>query len=250
MSNEISMSDFFDAPTPAPSSEDSKPQVKVCRVCESELGPLELNARLQYHFDCCKCEHCDGEITREIMQRWILDKGPRAHSTCHETYMQAEMAKRPVTITQGMLDYLNSWRLCPDLTRSIDENQDRAANQTRKNVVEMNHEERYVFLKMMQAATATISVIISNDKASTETKLRRDAWEAEREKRTKDLVQDAENTRLSQQAVVEKKKTKKLLSKQTPEGKLLNQFLEMGMTLEQAKQMLGSAKQKADENVN
>jgi len=245
--NNILMDAFFPE-TPLESNETLK--IKICKVCEKELGFLEIQARLQYHWDCCLCEHCGKEISREIMMRWVNDNGPRAHSTCHETFMQAEIAKRPVTITQGMLDYLNSWRLCPDLTRSIDENQSRAENQMRKNVVDMNHEERYVLLKQMQAATAVLSVIISNDKASAETKLRRDEWEKEREKRTKDLVQDAQETRLSQQALIEKKKTKKLLSKQTPEGKLLNQLLAMpNMTLEMAKQILGTAKQKADENI-
>jgi len=245
--NEISMSDFF-----ASGADSNSPSIntsKVCKVCNLELGFLEIQARLSYHFDCCICEHCKHDIAKDIMLRWIADKGPRAHSTCHETFMQAEIAKRPIEITQGMLDYLNSWRLTPDLTRSIEENQSRASVQTRKNAVDMNHEEIYVYLKMAQAVTATISVIISENKSSVEVKLRRDAWETEREKRSKDLVADAEETRVSQQALVEKKKTKKLLSKQTPEGKLLNQFLSMGMSLEQAKQMLGSAKQKADENI-
>lgn len=245
--NEISMDDFF-APAAQEETQPSS-QTKVCKVCELELGFLENQARLSYHFDCCKCEHCGNEITREIIQRWLLDKGPRAHSTCHETFMQAEIAKRPVEITQGMLDYLNNWRLTPDLTRSIAENQSRAEVATRKNAVDMNHEELYVFLKMAQAVTAVVSVIISENKSSAEVKLRREQWEKEREKRSKDLVEDAQETRVSQQAQVEKKKNKKLLSKQTPEGKLLNQFLAMGMSLEQAKQMLGSAHKKAEENI-
>ncbi len=250
--SDISMDLFFSEPPQDSSSnlESSEPKIKVCKVCESDLGFLEIQARLSYHFDCCVCEHCKNEISKEIMMRWINDIGPRAHSTCHETYMQAEMAKRPVEITQGMLDYLNTWRLTPDLTRSIDENQSRAQSQARKCVIDMNHEEKYVLLKMMQAFTATISTIISSDKQSAEVKLRREEWEKEREKRTKDLVQDAQDTRLSQQAQVEKKKTKKLLSKATPDGKLLNDFMKMGMTLEQAKQMLGTAKQKADEQIN
>lgn len=256
--NEISMSDFFGAAagpesngtlTNAEISASENPSVKLCRVCELALGPLEIQARLQYHFDCCKCEHCDHEISKEIMVRWILDKGPRAHTTCNDSYMQAAMAARPVEITQGLLDYLNSWRLCPDLTRSITENQTRAENATRKNVVDFNHEERYVFLKMMQAVTATVSVIIANDKQSSEVKLRREEWEKEREKRSKDLVADAQETRLSQQAQIEKKRDKKLLTKQTPEGKLLNQFLKMGMNLEQAKAMMATAHKKADENI-
>lgn len=245
--NKISMDDFF---TPAAQEETpSEPKSKICKVCELELGFLELQARLSYHFDCCICEHCGHEITREIMMRWVLDKGPRAHSTCHETYMQAEISKRPVEITQGMLDYLNNWRLTPDLTRSIAENQSRAEVATRKNAVDMNHEELYVYLKMAQAVTAVVSVIISENKSSAEVKLRRETWEKEREKRSKDLVEDAQETRLSQQAQVEKKRDKKLLSKQTPEGKLLNSFLKMGMTLEQAKAMMATAHKKAGENI-
>lgn len=247
--NEISMSDFFADEPELKDPASTGPSSKLCKVCEKDLGFLEIQARLSYHFDCCVCEHCNHGISKEIMVRWILDKGPRAHSTCHETWMQAELAARPVTITQGMLDYLNSWRLTPDLTRSIEENQRSAENQTRKNIVDMNHEERYVFLKKMQAATAVISVIISNDKQSAEVKFRRDEWEREREKRSKDLVADAQETRLSQQAQVEKKRDKKLLTKQTPEGKLLNSFLKMGMSLEQAKAMLATAHKKADENI-
>jgi len=251
--NEISMSDFFSAEPPqdssSPLSESEGPKVKICKVCSLDLGPLELQARLSYHFDCCNCEHCGNEIAKEIMMRWILDKGPRAHSTCHETYMAEEISKRPIEITQGMLDYLNSWRLCPDMTRTIEENQSRASIATRKNAVDMNHDELYVFMKMMQAVSGTISVIVSENKQSNEIKLRREAFDKEREKRSKDLVEDAQEYRVSQQALVEKKKTKKLLTKQTPEGKLLNQFLVMGMSLEQAKQMLGNAKQKADENI-
>lgn len=247
--NNISMDAFFPEPPQDSNSGETK-SVKLCKVCELELGFLEIQARLSYHFDCCVCEHCKNEISKEIMLRWINDIGPRAHSTCHEKYMQEEIAKRPVEITQGMLDYLNSWRLCPDLSRTVEDNQSRAEYQTRKNVIDMNLEEKYVFLKMMQAATATISVILSNDKQSAEVKIRREQADIEREKRSKDLVADAQETRISQQAQVEKKKVKKLLSKQTPEGKLLNQFLAMGMNLEQAKQMLGTAKQKADEQIN
>lgn len=244
--SDISIDDFYGTPEP---TSDGAAKVQICKVCELQLGPLELRARLSYHFDCCICEHCNNEIAREIMQRWLNDKGPRAHSTCHETFMQAEMAKRPVTVTQGLLDYLNSWRLTPDLSRSIEENQDRASAQTRKNVVEMNQDERYILMRMMQAATGTISAIVSEGKSNTENKYRREQWEAEREKRSKDLVADAEETRLSQQAQVEKKRDKKLLTKQTPEGKLLNSFLKMGMNLEQAKAMMATAHKKADENI-
>lgn len=247
-----SMDDFF---APAPTGAEDSPtqiptnQTKVCKVCSLTLGPLEIQARLSYHFDCQVCEHCSNGIAREIMMRWVNDNGPRAHSTCHETFMQNEIAKRPVTITQGMLDYLNAWRLTPNLTQSIVENQRDAELATRKNAKDMNHEELYVFLKKMQAATAVISVIISENKQSAEVKLRRDEWEKEREKRSKDLVADAQETRISQQAQVEKKRDKKLLTKQTPEGKLLNSFLKMGMSLEQAKAMLATAHKKADENI-
>ena len=147
--SEISMDDFFSAEPPQDSSSiasEIKP-VKVCKVCELELGPLEIQARLSYHFDCCKCEHCNHEIAREIMQRWILDKGPRAHSTCHENYIQAEMARRPVEITQGMLDYLNVWRLTPNLAYTIEENQSRASTQARKMVVDMNHDRSMFYSK-------------------------------------------------------------------------------------------------------
>lgn len=248
--NEISMSDFFaDAPSGAEDNPASASGSKICKVCQLDLGPLEQNARLQYHFDCSTCEYCKHEIAKEIMMRWVNDIGPRAHSTCHQTAMSAQIAARPVEITQGLLDHLNSWRLTPDLTRTVEENQSRAEAATRKNIVDMNLEETYVLLKMMQAATACISVILSNEKASKDVKIRREQADIEREKRSKDLVADAQETRLSQQAQVEQKRDKKLLSKQTPEGKLLNSFLKMGMNLEQAKAMMATAHKKANENI-
>lgn len=239
MSDSNLMDDFF---APAAQEESKLPPTKDCKVCELPLGALEISSRRQYHFDCQICEYCKQSITHEMMHRWLLDKGPRAHSTCYETYMQEEIKKRPVTITQGLLDYLNNWRLCPDMTRTVESNQDTASLQARKCIVDMNHDEIYTLLKMAQAFCGTISEIVSQNKESAETKLRRVRADAEREKRSKDLVKDAEGTRLSQQAQIEEKRTKKLLAKSTPEGKLLNMFMKMGMTLEQAKHQLATSK--------
>lgn len=236
------MDDFFPVAAAQDSALPTPAVFKICKVCELDLGPLEIQARRAYHFDCQVCEYCKSEITHEMMTRWMLDKGPRAHSTCYETYMAEEIQKRPVTITQGMLDYLNNWRLCPDMTRSVESNQDAASLQARKCVIDMNHDEIYVALKMSQAFCGTISEIISQNKQSNEVKLRRAKADDEREKRSKDLVKDAEGTRISQQAQLEEKRTKKLLAKSTPEGKLLNMFMKMGMTLEQAKHQLATAK--------
>ena len=105
-----------------------------------------------------------------------------------------------------MLDYLNVWRLTPNLAYTIEENQSRASTQARKMVVDMNHDEIYVLLKMMQAVTGTVSAIVAENKQTSEVKLRREAFDAEREKRSKDLVADAEDTRLSQQAQIGEEK--------------------------------------------
>lgn len=236
------MDDFF-APAAQESNEPaSAPVFKTCKVCESALGPLEIQARRAIHFDCQVCEYCKESIAHEILHRWLLDKGPRAHSTCYETYMQEEIKKRPVTITQGMLDYLNNWRLCPDMSRTVESNQDAASLQARKCVVDMNYDEIYVLLKMAQAFCGTISEIVSQNQQSDALKLRIQKADAERSKRSSDLVKDAQETRISQQAQIEEKRTKKLLAKSTPEGKLLNMFMKMGMTLEQAKHQLASSK--------
>lgn len=239
------MDDFFAAPPLGPETStetSSAPIFKTCKVCELDLGPLELQARRAYHFDCQICEYCKNPITHEMMHRWMIDKGPRAHSTCYETYMQEEIKRRPVTITQGMLDYLNNWRLCPDMSRTVESNQDTASLQARKCVIDMNHNEMYTLLKMAQAFCGTISEIVSQNKDSAEVKLKRKLADDEREKRSKDLVKDAEGTRISQQAQLEEKRTKKLLAKSTPEGKLLNMFMKLGMTLEQAKHQLATSK--------
>lgn len=234
------MDDFF--PPQISALPVDSPVFKTCKVCELELGPLEISARRAYHFNCQVCEYCKEQITHEMMHRWLLDKGPRAHSTCYETYMQEEIKKRPVTITQGMLDYLNNWRLCPDMARSIESNQDASSLQARKCVVNMNPQEIYTLLKMAQAFCGTISEIVSQNKQSGDVKLRVAKADAERAKRSSDLVKDAQETRLSQQAQLEVKRDKKLLSKQTPEGKLLAMFQKMGMTLEQAKHQLATSK--------
>src|SRR5665213_862156 len=133
MSEKNLMDDFFPS---AAAQDPSQSASKTCIVCELDLGPLEIQSRRSYHYDCQVCEYCKNEVAHEIMTRWILDKGPRAHSTCYETYMQEEIQKRPVTITQGMLDYLNNWRLTPDMTHSVESNQDAASLKARKCIVD------------------------------------------------------------------------------------------------------------------
>jgi hypothetical protein len=165
------------------------------------------------------------------------------HRPCYDSHMEAERDKRPVEVTQGLLDYLNNCRLLveADLSKSIEDNQAEAEGaldsiRRRRWMHEKSIDEIFVSLRKLQATTACMSILL-NDKQKKEVSLRI-STEEKRRSALAAKVGEAQDYRESEQRKVERKR-----EKQTPEGKAIAQLMKtFGWTEDVARTHLQSMK--------
>lgn len=201
------------------------------------------------HKECEVCYVCKNPVTLDHVEKYLARKiDYLGHSTCHEKRMAEEIAKRPVEVTQGLLDYLNNISLMavPDLSRSVEDNCSLADTAARKQWVHLSSiEEKYVALKKLQSVCATWSVLLSNDKQMLNVNIRREDFDNERLKRHQAKMAEVELGRVSEQR---KKEIKR--EKLTPDGKAIKALTMVGMTEEQAREFIKTQKRSAQSSVD
>lgn len=215
-----------------------------CKICSLPLLAEQVPTPRQTHKECEVCYLCKLDVSHEYVEQFIAGKVDYlGHITCHEQYMRDEIEKRPITVTQGLLDYLNEKSLMctPNLNRSIEDNQSLAESAGRKVWLHMTSlEEKYTALKMMQAVTAAWSVLLSNDKAQLNILIKREEFTIEREKRNSEKMAEVEQYRVSEQRKTEIKREKK-----TPDWKAVQGLIATGaFTEESARAFLKEQKDK------
>lgn len=204
--------------------------MNLCKLCNSELGPLELTRA--YHFDCQKCAYCGKETTIEMAQAAIAIGESHAketgvynhllsaqnlyHLPCHERALMDRFKDESYPIIQEQLDILNRHML------------------TSSTEVGLSLEELYPLLRTMQQITANVSIAIGRkrDKIKiSEAEIYR--AKSEEQKKEEKLISRAEQekkTRLAKEREDPTLRTKR----KAIEG-LMSAF---GLSKEQAEEML------------
>jgi hypothetical protein len=143
---------------------------RKCKICGLPLD--EWQQALEYqtiHKDgpCIHCKWCSQPVGRDRIFRCLEKEEPVSHLPCHDKAMANDFAARPVTITQGHLNYLNrmiQFAFVPDMAKSLEQNCEDADLASKLSVVEMTMEQRFVKMKMLESACATLSIILDKDK--------------------------------------------------------------------------------------
>jgi glutamyl/glutaminyl-tRNA synthetase len=140
--------------------------------------------------------------------------------------MAAEFRKRPVTITQELLDWHNERRLIFDVNKdmSVNSNQTMASTNFRNSrwVHEMPLEDLYILMKRLEALAAEASIMLTESK-------RKETIRLEIQQRDKKLVDDVVNGRVTEER---KKEIKR--NKFTPKEKAINAMMAVGLSREDA----------------
>lgn len=216
----------------------------LCKLCSKDLGPFELSVNAQWHKECCICYVCKGEVHRDIVVKYVKEAiSYLGHSTCHERYMSEEISKRPIQITQGVLDYLNNMSLMmvPDLSRSEEDNCSLADSAGKKQWLHMSSlDEKYIALRKMQTVCAAWSIALKNDRETANVLIKREEFTMERLKRDAEKMASVTEYRGSEQRKVEIKREKK-----TPDWKAITGLIATGaFTEETARAFLKEQKSK------
>jgi hypothetical protein len=167
-----------------------------------------------------------------------LGKGiPPSHSICYDEFMTGEIRRKPVTITQEMLDWHNERRLIfePSIDMTINSNMTMAATNFRNSrwIHEMDHDTLFVVMKRLEAVAAEASIILSESK-------KRDAIKKDREKKDKQLIAQSAEGRVTEQREKEIKR-----NRYTPDEKAIKVMITTcAMTREQAIEELTKQKVK------
>ena len=146
------------------------PALRKCLVCKEPLADWQQSLEGQkYHKNgkCHLCKYCGNEVGRDIILKCLEREDPISHAPCREKAMAEEFNSRPVTITQGHLNYLNrviqfTYRPIPGQT--IEELQALAVTTSNAYIKDMPMEDKFRHMKMMEAACANVSIAIHNDK--------------------------------------------------------------------------------------
>lgn len=202
------------------------PSDKICPICSLPLGPLELDLNQDWHYDCNKCSICQSDVELERVRKCLRQDIPVSHSTCYDEQMAIEFKKRPVTITQELLDWHNERRLIMDenMSMTVNANQTMASTNFRNSrwIHNKSLEELYMIMKRMEAMAAEASIMLTESK-------RKEAIRLEIHQRDKKLVESAVEGRISVERAKEIKR-----NKFTPKEKAINAMMLVGLTREQA----------------
>ena len=173
--------------------EDEKQTIELrnCLICKQPLADWQQNITSQrIHKDgpCINCKYCEKPVGLERILRCLDHEDPVSHLNCLDEAMEKEFQARPVTITQGHLNYLNrviQFAYRPNPLISLEENCKNAIDISNQNIKDMSMEDKFKHLKMMQAACANVSIAIDNDKEKIQLRVERE--DIERHVKIRDL---------------------------------------------------------------
>lgn len=194
-----------------------------CKVCSQPLGSLEEQLNAEIHFDDCrKCTICgESGLQLDRLMKCVEDGIPPSHLTCYDSKMEQEIKRKPVVITQELLDWHNERRLIFDINSqlTVNANMVMAATNFRNSrwIHELNHDELYLVMKRLEAIAAEASILLSETK-------RRDSIKKERENKDKELIKHAGDERVSEQREKEIKR-----NRYTPEEKAIKAMMGLGL---------------------
>ena len=176
-----------------------------CSICFQPLGPLELTLGHKWHIDCQKCSICNGELNIDGVQRCLDKEIIVSHSTCYDQRMNEELKRRPVTITQELLDWHNERRLIFDINGMLTANANMTIASTNfrnsRWIHELSLDDLYLVMKRLEACAAEASIILSESKQKEKIKKDRDT-------RDKDLLKASAEGRVTEQREKEIKRNR------------------------------------------
>lgn len=179
--------------------------LRKCAICNEPLSdwqqPIAMQ-RIHKEGPCILCKYCNKEVGRDRIFQCLDKEDPISHTSCYDKFIEESFLSRPVTITQGHLNYLNKliqFAYRPNMARSIEENMGIAEEISNKNIVDMSMEEKFAHMKMMQAAAANVSIVLGKNKDAIRLKVERE--DIERHVKIRDLgrVLSAEELRTLQE---------------------------------------------------
>jgi hypothetical protein len=239
-----------------------------CLVCTKELPP-DWTA-WAVHFECLNCIYCGQEVYRSEIEKLLKDGASSRglvgsteqsplesseqstsieshpievyHEYCKNKKLEEDFKNKPVVITQGHLDMLNSANLMfqANLTWSVETNQKDAEHQARKWMHEKSIEELFISMKRIEAIAAMYSIALSKEKNRIQIKL------AELERiNLKDLRNAEERVEVEKDRIKKREKEGLRLSPELrAQEKAISAMLLMGMSREQALESIEKAKAK------
>lgn len=135
---------------------------QICPICTTILDPTE---HPKFHIRCMNCTYCHLPVPTPDVER-MYSKGPIAHQRCEDHHFQQELKKRPVEVSQKLLDYLNQVNLMfsAKINLSLETNGKEAAYIAGLLAVDMTFDQLAIVIRRMEFATAAFSMILSKNK--------------------------------------------------------------------------------------
>lgn len=151
------------------------PESQRCEQCGGKLANPKIESNSYTHY-CDRCKHCPKcqNYVGGTDFNWCEQyRQPLIHLLCLAPEIRLAVEFKKIEITQKELDFLNAVRLTfiPDMERSVETNMHRADIQGLKLITDMSLEEKYVFLRNVEAVAATVSIAIKKDRKTIELEL-------------------------------------------------------------------------------
>lgn len=228
---------------------------RTCKICNlpiiEQFGP-------PYHEECLKCKHCHNGVDSELVTRRIdkLEEGELAievvyHQPCEDRFQQEEWKKKPVMVTQARLNYLNVALQLVDsnLDLSTDTNQELAGIETHKWMHEMSLDEKFYFVKRMEAIAGWASIVLSKDPKAREIHLSIAKRDAERQEAVYQYRQDQSDKKVAKRERSDPNSESSLMAAQSKKDKkAIKAMVEfMGLTEEEAVAQIQAQRNKGSE---
>lgn len=161
--------------------------MKTCFICLIQDIPDSSPRVPAYHDDCLFCKYCNKPVGVDLAikedERESRANGPDrdyslhiSHAPCFSEAMDREMQKRPITITQGLLNHINQ-RLAMtgcrattsglesllDISLSVELNQQVGEIAVHQVINTMSPDEKFLLSKVLQNTAVTCSLLIQKD---------------------------------------------------------------------------------------
>lgn len=178
-----------------------------CRVCNLPLSESDVLSKRKYCLsgNHNKCAICGNPTTHEMLERAIASGSDCEHQHCRDQRNALELKRKPVVITQELLDWHNERRLIfdVDVNLTVNANQTLAAGSFRSSrwVHEMPLDQLFILMKKMEAVAAEASIILSESK-------RKEQVRKEREAKDKSILKSTFENRVSEARAKEIKRNR------------------------------------------